>query len=96
MTLAQMWTRARSLARINASDGDRLTIRAGTHIQEIYVDGEDPTFSEITPGDGARFKSAALRIEFEVRDEGSGLRHDGEDVVSNRRRRRSARRGEHR
>ena len=31
-----------SLARINASDGDRLTIRAGTHIQEITVDGEDP------------------------------------------------------
>ena len=71
-----------SLARINASDGDRLTIRAGTHIQEIYVDGEDPTFSEITPGDGVRFDSASLRIQFEVRDDGSGLRHDGEDVVS--------------
>ena len=71
-----------SLARINASDGDRLTIRAGTHIQEIYVDGEDPTFSEITPADGERFKSAALSIGFEVRDDGSGLRHDGENVVS--------------
>jgi hypothetical protein len=71
-----------SLARINASDGDRLTIRAGTHIQEIYVDGEAPTFSEVTPGDGDRFKSAELRIGFEVRDGGSGLRHDGENVTS--------------
>ena len=70
------------LARINASDGDKLTIRAGTHIQEIYVDGEAPTFSEVTPGDGDRFKSAELRIGFEVRDGGAGLRHDGENVVS--------------
>ena len=81
-TLATTHTDDESLARINASDGDRLTIRAGTHIQEIYVDGEAPTFSEITPGDGARFKSAALRIGFEVRDDGSGLRHDGENVIS--------------
>ena len=71
-----------SLARINASDGDRLTVRAGTHIQEIYVDGEAPTFSEVAPGDGDRFKSAELRIGFEVRDGGAGLRHDGENVVS--------------
>ena len=71
-----------SLARINASDGDRLTVRAGTHIQEIYVDGEAPTFSEVTPGDGERFKSAELRIGFEVRDGGAGLRHDGENVTS--------------
>ena len=72
-----------SLARINASDGDRLTIRAGTHIQALYVDGEGPTFSEITPADGERFKSAALSIGFEIRDDGAGLRHDGENVVSN-------------
>ena len=72
-----------SLARINASDGDKLTIRAGTHIQEIYVDGEAPTFSEITPADGARFKDAALRLGFELRDDGAGLRHDGENVISN-------------
>ena len=71
-----------SLARINASDGDRLTVRAGTHIQEIYVDGEAPTFSEVSPGDGDRFKSAELRIQFEVRDGGAGLRHDGENVTS--------------
>ena len=70
------------MARINASDGDRLTIRAGTHIQEIYVDGEAPEFSEITPADGERFKSAALSIGFEIRDDGAGLRHDGENVVS--------------
>ena len=72
-----------SLARINASDGDRLTIRAGTHIQALYVDGEAPEFSEITPADGERFKSAALSIGFEIRDDGAGLRHDGENVVSN-------------
>ena len=71
------------LARINASDGDRLTIRAGTHIQALYVDGEAPEFSEITPADGERFKSAALSIGFEIRDDGAGLRHDGENVVSN-------------
>ena len=71
-----------SLARINASDGDKLTVRAGTHIQEIYVDGEAPTFSEVTLGDGDRFKSAELRIGFEVRDGGAGLRHDGENVIS--------------
>ena len=78
-SLTQLDTR---LARINASDGDKLTIRAGTHIQEIYVDGEAPTFSEVTPGDGDRFKSAELRIGFEVRDGGAGLRHDGENVTS--------------
>ena len=71
------------MARINASDGDRLTIRAGTHIQALYVDGEAPEFSEITPADGERFKSAALSIGFEIRDDGAGLRHDGENVVSN-------------
>ncbi len=71
-----------SLARINASDGDMLTIRAGTHVQQIYVDGEAPTFSEVTPADGARFKSATLSIGFEVRDDGSGLRHDDEYVMS--------------
>ena len=71
------------LARINASDGDKLTVRAGTHIQEIYVDGEAPAFSEVSPADGARFKDAALRLGFEVRDDGAGLRHDGENVISN-------------
>ena len=71
-----------SLARINASDGDRLTITSGSHVLTLYVDGEGPTFSEITPADGARFKSAALSIGFEIRDDGAGLRHDGENVVS--------------
>ena len=70
------------LARINASDGDRLTITSGSHVLTLYVDGEGPTFSEITPADGARFKSAALSIGFEIRDDGAGLRHDGENVVS--------------
>ena len=81
--IASVPTADADLARINASDGDKLTVRAGTRIQEIYVDGEAPAFSDISPADGARFKDAALSIGFEVRDEGSGLRHDGEDVVSN-------------
>ena len=66
-------------AQITARDGDRLRITAGSWVQELYVDGTGPEFSSVTPADGTIQDSSTLRIAFTVRDDGSGLRHDGED-----------------
>ena len=67
-------------ADILARDGDVLTITAGTWVQELHVDGTGPEFSSITPTHKTIQDSSRLRIAFTVRDDGSGLRHDGEFV----------------
>ena len=71
-------TQARAAAQILARDGDVLTITAGTWVQELHVDGTGPEFSNITPPNKTIQDSSRLRIGFTVRDDGSGLRHDGE------------------
>ena len=65
-------------ADILARDGDKLTITAGTWVQELHVDGTGPEFSNITPPNKTIQDSGTLRIAFTVQDDGSGLRHDGE------------------
>ena len=67
-------------ADILARDGDVLTITAGTWVQELHVDGAGPEFASITPPDKTIQDSSRLRIAFTVRDDGSGLRHDGEFI----------------
>ena len=65
-------------AQILARDGDKLTITADTWVQELHVDGTGPEFESITPANKTIQDSGTLRIAFTVRDDGSGLRHDGE------------------
>ena len=67
-------------ADILARDGDVLTITAGTWVQELHVDGAGPEFSSITPAHKTIQDSSRLRIAFTVRDDGSGIRHDGEFI----------------
>ena len=49
-------------------------------MQELHVDGTGPEFATITPPDKTIQDSSRLRIAFTVRDDGSGLRHDGEFI----------------
>ena len=67
-------------AQILARDGDMLTITAGTWVQELHVDGTGPEFASISPANKTIQDSGTLRIAFTVRDDGSGLRHDGEFI----------------
>ena len=68
-------------AAIAAGHGSTVSVRGpGAQRVSIEVDGEGPEFSYVTP-EGRR-ESHQGRITFEVRDRDSGLRHDGELVVS--------------
>ena len=71
---------SRAPADILARDGDVLTITADTWVQELHVDGAGPEFSSITPAHNTIQDSSRLRIAFTVRDDGSGIRHDGEFI----------------
>ena len=46
------------------------------------VDGDGPEFTAIAPDDNAVTRASRLTFSFEVRDDDSGLRHDGESVIS--------------
>ena len=73
---------AQEIATIFANHGDRLTVTIGAHSTDLLVDGEGPDFSSITPEDNTVTRSSRLTFSFEVRDEDSGLRHDGEAVIT--------------
>ena len=68
------------IATIFAKHGDRLTVTtsAGSGQVQLVVDGDGPDFSAITPEDNDVMRSSRLTYSFEVRDDDSGLRHDGE------------------
>ena len=72
------------IATIFAKHGDRLTVTtsAGSGQVQLVVDGDGPDFSAITPEDNDVMRSTRLTYSFEVRDDDSGLRHDGEAVTS--------------
>ncbi|MXY59331.1 MAG: hypothetical protein F4Y96_02320, partial [Chloroflexi bacterium] len=72
------------IAQIPAKHGDRLTVTTsgGAGQLELVVDGEGPEFTAITPDDNAVTRPSRLSFSFEVRDDDSGLRHDGESVIS--------------
>ena len=73
------------IATIWAKHGDRLTITTtGSSGQiELVVDGDGPEFTAITPEDNAVTRPSRLTFSFEVRDDDSGLRHDGQAIISN-------------
>ncbi|MCY4450253.1 MAG: hypothetical protein OXE02_15565 [Chloroflexi bacterium] len=72
------------IAAIFARHGDRLTVTVSgqSGSLELVVDGEGPDFTAVTPDDNAVTRSSRLTYGFEVRDDDSGLRHDGESVTS--------------
>jgi hypothetical protein len=75
---------AQEIGTIFARHGDRLTVTIpGTSGQiELVVDGEGPDFTAVTPDDNSVTRASRLTFGFEVRDDDSGLRHDGESIRS--------------
>ncbi len=70
-------------ASILARHGDRITIDvAGAGEVSLDVDGEGPDLLDITPEDLSYVRSNSHDFSFIVRDNDSGLRHDGELVVT--------------
>ena len=69
-----------TIAQIPARHGDRITITIPGQSGSVglTVDGDGPDFSAITPEDNDVTRSSRLSYGFEVRDDDSGLRHDGE------------------
>ena len=72
------------IATLFAKHGDRLTVTTsgGSGQVELVVDGEGPEFTAVTPDDNSVTRSSRLTFSFEVRDDDSGLRHDGESITS--------------
>ena len=71
------------LPSILGRHGDTITISiAGAGQVSLEVDGEGPDLTEITPEHDSAWRSGRLDFSFEVRDDDSGLRHDGELVRS--------------
>ena len=72
------------IATIFAKHGDRLTITTSgsSGVVDLVVDGDGPEFTAVTPADNAVMRQSRLTFSFEVRDDDSGLRHDGESVIS--------------
>ena len=72
------------IGTIFARHGDRLTVTvSGTSGSvDVEVDGEGPDFTAVTPDDNAVTRASKLNFSFEVRDDDSGLRHDGEAVIT--------------
>ncbi|MCY4583528.1 MAG: hypothetical protein OXE50_12160 [Chloroflexi bacterium] len=69
------------LATVLARHRGDVSIRvAGAGTVSVEVDGEGPEFFEVTPED--RREAHKGRITFEVHDIDSGLRHDGELVIT--------------
>ena len=72
-----------AIASILARHGDTVTISvAGAGQVSLEVDGEGPELREIMPEHESAWRSSRLDFSFEVHDDDSGLRHDGELVRS--------------
>ena len=73
-----------ALAALNARDGDRLsvTVRGVSSVLELVVDGEGPEIRVYSPQPDSYLPSVVVNFSFDVRDDGAGLRHDGEFVKS--------------
>ena len=70
-------------ASLLARHGDTVTISAaGAGQVSLEVDGDGPDLREVMPEHESAWRSGRLDFTFEVRDDDSGLRHDGELVVS--------------
>ena len=73
------WTDA-SAAVIPARDGDVIiiTVDGVSGSIRLVVDGEAPEIDEISPASGGTQNSTNVDLAFNVRDDGSGIRYDGE------------------
>ncbi len=73
-----------ALAALRARDGDTLTVTAQgvSSAIELVVDGEGPEFRVFSPQPDSYLPSVVVRFSFDVRDDGAGLRHDGEFETS--------------
>ena len=71
-------------AQIPARDRDRvsITVAGSTYTAGVTVDGDGPVFWVLSPRPDSILSSRTIPFSFEVTDDGSGLRHDGEDIVS--------------
>ena len=69
-----------ALAKLRARDFDRLavTVRGVPSAIELVVDGEGPEIRVYSPQPDSYLPSVVVRFSFDVRDDGAGLRHDGE------------------
>lgn len=69
-----------AIAVLRSVDRDRLAInvRGVSSSIQLVVDGEGPEVSVFHPQPDSYFRSVVVNFSFEVRDDGSGLRHDGE------------------
>ena len=73
-----------ALAALLARDGDRLsvTVRGVSSVIELVVDGEGPEIRVYSPQPDSYLPSVVVNFSFDVRDDGAGLRHDGEFETS--------------
>ncbi len=73
-----------AVAVLRSVDRDRLAInvRGVSSSIELVVDAEGPEISVFHPQPGSYLRSVVVNFWFEVRDDGSGLRHDGEFEAS--------------
>lgn len=73
-----------TVAVLRSVDRDRLTVnvRGVSSSIELFVDGEGPEISVFHPQPDSYLRSVVVNFSFEVRDDGAGLRHDGEFETS--------------
>ena len=81
---ADGWTTT-SAAVIPARDGDTLTIKVDgvSGSIQVIVDGDAPEIDDTTPAHSGIQSSNNIDLGFNVSDDGSGLRYDGESGGSN-------------
>ena len=71
------------LPRLLARHGETVTVSVqGAGQVSVRVDGEGPELRDIKPEHESASRTSRVDFSFEVRDDDSGLRHDGELVVS--------------
>ena len=73
-----------ALASLRARDGDRISIAVDgvPPLVDLVVDGEGPEFRVYSPQPDSYLPSVVVDFSFDVRDDGAGLRHDGEFEAS--------------
>ena len=71
-------------AVLRSVDRDRIAVTAQgvPSSVELVVDGEGPEVRVYSPQPDSYFRSIVVNFSFDVRDEGAGLRHDGEFETS--------------
>ena len=73
-----------SAAVIPARDGDTIlvTVNGVTGRVVLTVDGEAPSIDDVSPGNGGTQNKKTVALAFSVKDDGAGIRFDGESGAS--------------